>query len=210
MAPVSGGDSRPLTGNTGIYIMKTRYFKLNEIDSVGLFNRWLDQVKRPRDAIIRDLTDKYDAEGLRWRGDIFDNSSRAGCCCARGWTVAETSGRLSEARQKKGDNLFCCTPDRRCREGRDLAADLAALNFRLRELPPFSGWAVGVLGCGSQVVTEESGRSALVFSVAGFYPEKKSVVVKVPVDEEVKHPLPDVNASLIEIKHSEFIAITEE
>lgn len=49
------------------------------------------------------------------------------------------------------------------------------------------------------------------WSGAGFYSEKKALVVRIPVGEKGEKPLPaDMSKALIEIKHSEFIAITEE
>ncbi|EHX9664580.1 DUF5420 family protein, partial [Salmonella enterica] len=49
------------------------------------------------------------------------------------------------------------------------------------------------------------------WSGAGFYSEKKALVVRIPVGENGEKALPaDMSKALTEIKHSEFIAITEE
>ncbi|EDB3480867.1 hypothetical protein F9X03_19710 [Salmonella enterica] len=48
-------------------------------------------------------------------------------------------------------------------------------------------------------------------AIRDFYPEKKALVVRIPVGESGEKPLPaDMSPALIEIKRSEFIAVTEE
>ncbi|EKF6785944.1 DUF5420 family protein, partial [Salmonella enterica] len=75
----------------------------------------------------------------------------------------------------------------------------------------FSDWAVRLLGCYAEASGVKRGQSYFTWSGAGFYPEKKALVVRIPVGENGEKALPaDMSKALIEIKHSEFIAITEE
>ncbi|EAP3524639.1 hypothetical protein EAT47_28130, partial [Salmonella enterica] len=75
----------------------------------------------------------------------------------------------------------------------------------------FSDWVVRKLGCYAEAFYVNHGRQFTTWSAAGFYSEKKALVVRIPVGENGEKALPaDMSKALIEIKHSEFIAITEE
>ncbi|EBU8701569.1 hypothetical protein DL072_26560, partial [Salmonella enterica subsp. enterica serovar Kokomlemle] len=124
-------------------------------------------------------------------------------------------GRNKRISSKKFDDdgqvLFEVRPDRRYSEGKQLATRLKEINEKLQALPPFSAWAVGALGCYADADYVNHGQQFTTWSAAGFFPEKKALVVRIPVGENGKQPLPgDMSPALIEIKRSEFIAITEE
>ncbi|ECI5749369.1 hypothetical protein D5P88_25895, partial [Salmonella enterica subsp. enterica] len=100
---------------------------------------------------------------------------------------------------------------RRYSEGKQLATRLEGVNEKLQELPLFSDWVVRKLGCYAEASYVKGGQQFTTWSGAGFYSEKKALVVRIPVGEKGEKPLPaDMSKALTEIKHSEFIAITEE
>ncbi|EDW5036665.1 hypothetical protein AL451_003795 [Salmonella enterica subsp. enterica serovar Thompson] len=70
---------------------------------------------------------------------------------------------------------------------------------------------VRLLGCYAEAAGVRNGQHYFTWSGAGFYPEKKALVVRIPVGENGEKPLPaDMSPALTEIKRSEFIAVTEE
>ncbi|EDT0779484.1 hypothetical protein GUP44_000838 [Salmonella enterica] len=190
--------------------MQQRYFKLNEADSVKYHKEYQEQIGKPRKKAIRDFLDGCNAVGycshqsfgveqisaLLVRGDVD---------CGRNKRV---SGKEFD---DDGQALFEVRPDRRYKEGKQLAARLKEINEKLRDLSTFSDWVVRLLGCYAEANGVRRGQHYFTWSGAGFYPEKKALVVRIPVGENGEKPLPaDMSPALIEIKHSEFIAITEE
>ncbi|EEG6271933.1 hypothetical protein G3F95_000982 [Salmonella enterica subsp. enterica] len=190
--------------------MQQRYFKLNEADSVKYHKEYQEQIGKPRKKAIRDFLDGCNAVGycshqsfgveqisaLLVRGDVD---------CGRNKRV---SGKEFD---DDGQALFEVRPDRRYKEGKQLAARLKEINEKLRDLSTFSDWVVRLLGCYAEANGVRRGQHYFTWSGSGFYPEKKALVVRIPVGENGEKPLPaDMSPALIEIKHSEFIAITEE
>lgn len=190
--------------------MQRRYFKLNEADSVKYYKEYQEKIGKPRKKAVRDFLDGCNAVGyyshqsfgveqisvLLVRGDVD---------CGRNKRV---SGKEFD---DDGQALFEVRPDRRYKEGKQLAARLKEVNEKLRDLSTFSDWAVRLLGCYAEAGGVRNGQHYFTWSAAGFFPEKKALVVRIPVGENGKKPLPgDMSPALIEIKHSEFIAITEE
>ncbi|EKB4426885.1 DUF5420 family protein [Salmonella enterica] len=190
--------------------MQRRYFKLNEADSVKYYKEYQEKIGNPRKKAIRDFLNSCNAVGY---------------CSHRHFGVEHISALLMRENVDCGKNkrtrsnsfddggqaLFEVSPDRRYSEGKRLAARLKEINEQLQELPPFSDWVVRKLGCYADASYVNRGQYLTTWSGAGFYSEKKALVVRIPVGENGEKALPaDMSKALIEIKHSEFIAITEE
>ncbi|EGH7803996.1 hypothetical protein IEQ63_000138 [Salmonella enterica] len=190
--------------------MQRRYFKLNEADSVKYHKEYQEKIGKPRKKAIRDFLSACNAVGyLSYKhfGTECINALlvRGGVDCGRNKRVSRKEF------DDDGQVLFEVRPDRRYNEGKRLAARLKEINEQLQELPLFSEWAVRKLGCYADASYVNHGQYLTTWSGAGFYPEKKALVVRIPVGENGEKPLPaDMSKALIEIKHSEFIAITEE
>ncbi|EKM8515555.1 DUF5420 family protein [Salmonella enterica] len=190
--------------------MQRRYFKLNEADSVKYHKEYLAKIGKTRREAIRDFLSACNAIGyLAHQHFSTENISallvRGGVDCGRNKRVS------SKKFDDDGQVLFEVRPDRRYSEGKQLATRLKEINEKLRALPPFSTWAVETLGCYADAFYVNHGQEFTTWSAAGFFPEKKALVVCIPVGESGNNPLPgDMSPALIEIKHSEFIAITEE
>ncbi|EAO8223451.1 DUF5420 family protein [Salmonella enterica] len=191
-------------------VMQRRYFKLNEADSVKYHKEYQEKIGKLRRKAIQDFLNTCNAAGylshqhvgvefisaLLVRGDVDLGRNK------------RVPGKEFDA---DGQALFEVRPDRRYSEGKQLATRLDAINKTLRELPSFSAWVTETLGCYAEASGVERGQCYFTWSGAGFYPEKNALVVRIPVGENGEKPLPaDMSPALIEIKHSEFIAITEE
>ncbi|ECC9274901.1 hypothetical protein DSM88_04780 [Salmonella enterica subsp. enterica] len=190
--------------------MQRRYFKLSAADSVKYHKEYLEKIGKPRKKAIRDFLSACNAVGYlshKHFGTEYISALlvRGGMDCGRNKRVS------SKEFDDDGQVLFEVRPDRRYSEGKRLATRLEEINKKLQELPPFSAWAVKTLGCYADADYVNHGQNFVAWSAAGFFPEKKALVVSIPVGENGKEPLPaDLSPALIEIKHSEFIAITEE
>ncbi|ECO1513941.1 hypothetical protein AC319_21675 [Salmonella enterica subsp. arizonae] len=190
--------------------MQRRYFKLNEADSVKYHKEYLEKIGKPRRTAIRDFLSACNAVGYlshKHFGTEYISALlvRGGMDCGRNKRVS------SKEFDDDGQALFEVMPDRRYSEGKQLAARLEEINKKLQVLPTFSAWVVKTLGCYADADYVNHGQNFVAWSAAGFFPEKKALVVSIPVGENGKEPLPaDMSPTLIEIKHSEFIAITEE
>ncbi|EKE0950796.1 DUF5420 family protein [Salmonella enterica] len=190
--------------------MQRRYFKLNEADSVKYHKEYQEKIGKPRKKAIRDFLNGCNAVG-------YCSHQHFGDECISALLVREDVdyGRnkrvCSEKFDGDGQVLFEVRPDRRYNEGKRLAARLKEINEQLQELPPFSDWAVRKLGCYADASYVNHGQYLTTWSGAGFYSERKALVVRIPVGENGEKALPaDMSKALIEIRHSEFIAITEE
>lgn len=190
--------------------MQRRYFKLNETDSVKYHKEYLEKIGKPRKKAIRDFLSACNAVG--YLSHQHFGTEHISALLVRGGVDCGRNKRVSSREfDDDGQVLFEVKPDRRYSEGKQLAARLKEINEKLQELPPFSAWAVKTLGCYADASYVNHGQNFVAWSAAGFFPEKKALVVSIPVGENGKEPLPaDMSSTLIEIKHSEFIAITEE
>ncbi|EIK4912410.1 DUF5420 family protein [Salmonella enterica] len=190
--------------------MQHRYFKLNEVDSVKYHKEYQEQIGKPRKKAVRDFLNACNAVGYCSHQHFGVEQIRA--LLVRGDVGCGRNKRISGKEfDDDGQALFEVKPDRRYNEGKWLAARLKEINEQLRVLPLFSDWAVRKLGCYADASYVNHGQYLTTWSGAGFYPEKKALVVRIPVGENGEKPLPaDMSKALIEIKHSEFIAITEE
>ncbi|EDQ2391046.1 hypothetical protein RU50_002001 [Salmonella enterica subsp. enterica] len=190
--------------------MQQRYFKLNEADSVKYHKEYLEKIGKTRREAIRDFLSTCNAVGYlshKHFGTEYISALlvRGGMDCGRNKRVS------SKEFDDDGQALFEVRPDRRYSEGKQLATLLEEINKKLQVLPTFSAWAVKTLGCYADADYVNHGQNFVAWSAAGFFPEEKALVVSIPVGESGNNPLPgDMSPALIEIKHSEFIAITEE
>lgn len=190
--------------------MQWRYFKLNEADSVKYHKEYQEKIGKPRREAIRDFLSACNAVG--YLSHKHFSTEHISALLVRGDVDCGRNKRVSRKEfDDDGQVLFEVRPDRRYSEGKQLATRLKEINEKLRALPPFSARAVEKLGCYADAGYVNHGQCFATWSAAGFFPEKKALVVSIPVGENGKEPLPaDMSPALIEIKHSEFIAITEE
>ncbi|ECS8427618.1 hypothetical protein CCT29_01270 [Salmonella enterica] len=191
-------------------VMQRRYFKLNEVDSVKYYKEYQEKIGKPRKKAMRDFLSACNAAG-------FVSHQHFGVEHISALLMRENvdCGRNKRTRSASFDDdgqvLFEVRPDRRYNEGKQLAARLKEINEQLQELPPLSDWAVRKLGCYADASYVNHGQYLTTWSGAGFYSERKALVVRIPVGENGEKALPaDMSKALIEIRHSEFIAITEE
>ncbi|EGZ5753426.1 hypothetical protein JJD91_002667 [Salmonella enterica] len=191
-------------------VMQRRYFKLNEADSVKYYKEYQEKIGKPRKKAICDFLSACNAAGfVSYQHFGVEHISallmRESVDCGR------NKRTRSDSFDDDGQVLFEVRPDRRYSEGKQLAARLKEINEKLQELSTFSDWAVRKLGCYADASCVSRGQYLTTWSGAGFYSEKKALVVRIPVGEKGEKALPaDMSKALIEIKHSEFIAITEE
>ncbi|EIB1050992.1 DUF5420 family protein [Salmonella enterica] len=190
--------------------MQRRYFKLNEADSVKYHKEYQEKIGKPRKKAIRDFLSACNAVG--YCSHQHFGVEQISALLVRGDVDCGRNKRISgEKFDGDGQALFEVRPDRRYNEGKRLAARLKEINEQLQELPPFSDWAVRKLGCYADASYVNHGQYLTTWSGAGFYSERKALVVRIPVGENGEKALPaNMSKALIEIKHSEFIAITEE
>ncbi|HGA5439885.1 TPA: DUF5420 family protein [Salmonella enterica subsp. enterica serovar Eastbourne] len=190
--------------------MQQRYFKLNEADSVKYHKEYQEKIGKPRRQAIRDFLSACNAAG--YLSHQHFGTEYISALLVRGDVDCGRNKRVSrKAFDDDGQALFEVRPDRRYSEGKQLATRLEEINKKLQALPLFSAWVTGTLGCYTEAFYVNHGQQFTTWSAAGFFPEKKALVVRIPVGENGKKPLPgDMSPALIEIKHSEFIAITEE
>ncbi|HEC8681584.1 TPA: DUF5420 family protein [Salmonella enterica subsp. enterica serovar Oranienburg] len=190
--------------------MQRRYFKLNESDSVKYHKEYQEKIGKPRRQAIRDFLSACNAAG--YLSHQHFGTEYISALLVRGDVDCGRNKRVSRKEfDDDGQALFEVRPDRRYSEGKQLATRLEEINKKLQALPLFSAWAIETLGCYAEADYVDHEQYLTTWSGAGFYPEKKALVVHIPVGENGKEPLPaDMSKSLIEIKLSEFITITEE
>ncbi|MGS8557882.1 DUF5420 family protein [Salmonella enterica] len=190
--------------------MQHRYFKLNEADSVKYHKEYQEKIGKPRKKAIRDFLNGCNAVGY-CSHKHFGVEYISALLMRENVDCGKNKRTRSDSFDDDGQALFEVRPDRRYNEGKRLAARLKEINEQLQELSLFSDWAIRKLGCYADAFYVNHGQQFTTWSAAGFFPEKKALVVRIPVGENGKKPLPgDMSPALIEIKHSEFIAITEE
>ncbi|EME5872457.1 DUF5420 family protein [Salmonella enterica] len=191
-------------------VMQRRYFKLNEADSVKYYKEYQEKIGKPRKKAIRDFLSACNAAGFV-SYQHFGVEHISALLMRENVDCGKNKRTRSNSFDDDGQALFEVRPDRRYSEGKQLAARLKEINEKLQELSTFSDWVVRKLGCYADASCVNRGQYLTTWSGAGFYSEKKALVVRIPVGEKGEKALPaDMSKALIEIKHSEFIAITEE
>ncbi|EDK5786895.1 hypothetical protein CI374_15485 [Salmonella enterica subsp. enterica serovar Panama] len=190
--------------------IQRRYFKLNEADSVKYHKEYQEKIGKPRKKAIRDFLSACNADGFVSH-QYFGVEHISALLMRENVDCGRNKRPRSNSFDDDGQTLFEVSPDRRYSEGKRLAARLKEINKQLRALPLFSDWVVRTLGCYAEANGVRHGQHYVTWSGAGFFPEKKALVVRIPVGENGEKALPaNMSKALIEIKHSEFIAVTEE
>ncbi|EEG7362717.1 DUF5420 family protein [Salmonella enterica] len=190
--------------------MQRRYFKLNEADSVKYHKEYQEKISNPRKKAVRDFLNTCNAVGY-YSHQHFGTEHISALLVRENVDCGRNKRTRSDSFDNDGQALFEVRPDRRYSEGKLLAARLKEINEQLQELSLFSDWVVRKLGCYADASYVNRGQYLTTWSGAGFFPDKKALVVRIPVGEKGEKALPaDMSKALIEIKHSEFIAITEE
>lgn len=190
--------------------MQRRYFKLNEADSVKYHKEYQEKISNPRKKAVRDFLNTCNAVGY-YSHQHFGTEHISALLVRENVDCGRNKRTRSDSFDNDGQALFEVRPDRRYSEGKLLAARLKETNEQLQELSLFSDWVVRKLGCYADASYVNRGQYLTTWSGAGFFPDKKALVVRIPVGEKGEKALPaDMSKALIEIKHSEFIAITEE
>lgn len=190
--------------------MQRRYFKLNEADSVKYHKEYQEKISNPRKKAVRDFLNTCNAVGY-YSHQHFGTEQISALLVRENVDCGRNKRTRSDSFDNDGQALFEVRPDRRYSEGKLLAARLKEINEQLQELSLFSDWVVRKLGCYADASYVNRGQYLTTWSGAGFFPDKKALVVRIPVGEKGEKALPaDMSKALIEIKHSEFIAITEE
>ncbi|ELW4572827.1 DUF5420 family protein [Salmonella enterica] len=190
--------------------MQRRYFKLNEADSVKYHKEYQEKISNPRKKAVRDFLNTCNAVGC-YSHQHFGTEHISALLVRENVDCGRNKRTRSDSFDNDGQALFEVRPDRRYSEGKLLAARLKEINEQLQELSLFSDWVVRKLGCYADASYVNRGQYLTTWSGAGFFPDKKALVVRIPVGEKGEKALPaDMSKALIEIKHSEFIAITEE
>ena len=176
-----------------------RYFVMSEEKS-SAFMAEFEKAKAPRQEGYKKLMEAYQADSLLVSRSNFSGESVTALLFTEepekcgGWKVEKTV---------HGDEWsWSVVPDRRFKKGKQLASDIAEANS-IQAPSLFSPWAIEQLRMGS--ITFTSG--AMHHAVAGFVGGR--VVVSVPVPDPDQE-FPEIHADLVEIKKSEFIALTEE
>ncbi|EEM1820790.1 hypothetical protein GKA92_21865 [Salmonella enterica subsp. enterica] len=190
--------------------IQRRYFKLNEADSVKYHKEYQDEIGKPRKKAIRDFLNGCNAVGY-CSHQHFGVEHISALLIRENVNCGRNKRTRSDSFDGDGQALFEVRPDRRYSEGKQLATRLKEINEQLQELSLFSDWVVRKLGCYADASYVNRGQYLTTWSGAGFFPDKKALVVRIPVGEKGEEALPaDMSKALIEIKHSEFISITEE
>ncbi|ECT4008778.1 hypothetical protein H9080_002511 [Salmonella enterica] len=190
--------------------MQHRYFKLNEVDSVKYYKEYQEKIGKPRKKAVRDFLSACNAVGYLSH-QHFGTEHISALLMRENVDCGRNKRTRSDSFDDDGQVLFKVRPDHRYSEGKQLAARLEGVNEKLQELPLFSDWVIRKLGCYADASYVNRGQYLTTWSGAGFYPEKKALVVRIPVGERGEKALPaDMSKALTEIKRSEFIAITEE
>ncbi|EFB2278472.1 DUF5420 family protein [Escherichia coli] len=190
--------------------VKQYFFKMNKENSLYYWRKWQDSVGKERKMLIREFLEKSHARGYLY-SSVFGDMAVTAILVPAGVDTGRNKRIAHKSIDEDGNALFSVTPDRRYKEGRKLDKDIQQLNTQLKRLPGFSAWLISEIDCYFEADWIVNGRDSVTWSAAGFYPEKDVVVVRIPVpSEEIAWMKSRLHPSLIEIKRSEFIALTEE
>lgn len=176
------------------------YFKLDSVQTNKYFTKYQQTVLPLRNGILRALLKNTGAAGLRLKPfamDVISEFYFAGVLPA-GWRKRDDVAFIGSGQ------CFIARPDESCPEGPAIAAMIEAAERELRKRPDFLVWLcekLGVMRMPSMFNTDSwwtpsLSRDALcvVFKVGAYGGEIKGCI-----PEECQ-----------EIKHSEYVALTEE
>ena len=99
------------------------------------------------------------------------------------------------------------TPNKRYSAGKWFDGCLKEINKCRHEAPYFDRYVAKLLNCYNEAISDENGRSLLHRTRVGISKEK--LVIAVPYNKQ-DGKIPETPAECTQIKHSEFIALTEE
>lgn len=177
-----------------------RYFMMSKEKSKAFIDDF-EQGKAPRKEAYKQLMERYKSDSLMVSRSNFSGESVTALVFKdepeqkRGWKVEKTI--LND------EWCWKVSPNRRFKEGKQLDRDIYEANSV--DTPSlFSPWATEILGM--DVLAFSAGR--MHHAVAGYV--KGQVVVSVPVPNPGQGEFPDIHPDLVEIKKSQFIAMTEE
>ena len=179
--------------------MNRRYFAMGEEDSANVEAAYAE-LRKPRQEAYDALADKYGADDvLITNGSQLFPSRIAGLMFED--RPSDQKGLKFEMVEVRGHSKWKASPDRRYKRGKELDSDIRAAD-KVAGADTFSRWAVDEVAMANEGHTD--GRIHL--SVAGM--AKGRLTVSVPAPEGGSFP--KVDSRLVELKHSEFIALTEE
>ena len=177
-----------------------RYFVMSKEKS-SAFMAEFDQAQAPRKEACKSLMESYRADSLMVsrsnlsgeivQGLVFNYEPEH----RRGWKVEKVV--------LGGDWCWKVTPNRRFKEGKQLDRDIRSANS-VESASLFSPWAIDRLKM--DAISFSSG--AMHHAVAGYV--KGQVIVSVPVPSTDQENFPEIHSDLVEIKKSQFVALTEE
>jgi hypothetical protein len=177
-----------------------RYFVMSKEKSSAFMAEFRD-AKAPRQEAYKKLMEKYQADNLMVSRSDFSGERVQALIFKempeqrRGWKLEETI--------LDGEWGWKASPNRRFKEGKQLACDISAVN-NVDAASLFSPWAIERLKMGTLVFSS----GFMSHAVAGYV--KDQVVVAVPVPNLEQEEFPEIHSDLIEIKKSQFVALTEE
>ncbi|EEG9024279.1 hypothetical protein ACGRO5_001060 [Escherichia coli] len=176
------------------------YFKLDRVQTNKYFTKYQQTVLPLRNSILRALLKNTGAAGLRLKPfamDVISEFYFSGALPA-GWRKRDDVAFIGDG------PCFIARPDESCPEGPAIAAMIETAERELRKRPDFLVWLcekLGVMRIPSMFNTDSwwtpsLSRDALcvVFKVGAY-------------DREIKGCIPE---ECQEIKHSEYVALTEE
>lgn len=179
-----------------------RYFVMDKEKSAQFMERF-DQLKKPFNDALKALVDEHGANDCWVSRSSFSGDRVIGL--VYNTEPNEAKWLKVEKQRHEGKHLYVVTPNRRYKEGKHLARQLEEVNSMRGRTSNFSVWACQDLEMQCERITDR----CMHHSVAGFV--KGQVVVSVPVPYEGdEDKFPAVHADLVEVKKSEFIALTEE
>lgn len=177
-----------------------RYFVMSKEKS-SAFMAEFKQEKAPRQEAYKHLMEKHKADTLMVSRSEF--SGERVTALAFNDEPKPRRGCKVEKIVINGEWCWQVTPNRRFKEGKELDRDIAAAN-NVEAASLFSPWAIEQLKMGALVFSS----GAMHHAVAGYV--KDQVVVSVPVPNPEKEEFPEIHPDLVEIKKSQFVALTEE
>lgn len=179
--------------------VKRAYFKLGVGLSEDLYKVW-KRTRKEVDQLADMIRNEYGADAL------FESyPGKISGFCLNGHGNPEKRGFTKVDRIFSGQKFTVYTPNRRFREGKRFSQLCRKHAKLVEESPDFNVFAAKKLKMERMLVGLRRGQNCLFRDSIGYV--KECVVGSIPYDE--KHPLPD-NFELIQIKKSEYIALTEE
>lgn len=184
-----------------------RYFTADREFTKELVNEW-NVTQVAVNELKSRLLEKYKAQGFLMQG----NHAKAICIAINADEPLKEMTGMSVGKDRDGDTYYAVySPNKRFKEGKELASDLVEFSTMLRNSPAFSDFVVKKLNCHRLLAGDHTGsRSgvALYGSTAGV--SKGQLALAIPSMESEDESFQHLPATLREIKKSDFVALTEE